>query len=74
MIDRTRETFLRQKKDVTAGGPALTILACTIPTEAAPPLRSLQGWVAMLRVLFDPGAPNPKSRDWGQPHYPNKAK
>ena len=27
-----------------AGGPALTILACTISTEGAPSLRCLQGW------------------------------
>ena len=36
-----------------AGGPALTIFACTIPTEGAPSLRFLQGWAAMLRVLFN---------------------
>ena len=44
-----------------AGGPPLTIFACTIPTEGAPSLRFLQepalslskGWVAMPRVLFD---------------------
>ena len=31
-----------------AGGPALTISACTIPVEGAPSLRFLQGWDAML--------------------------
>jgi hypothetical protein len=31
----------------------LTTFACTILTEGAPSLRSLQGWAAMLRVLFD---------------------
>ena len=36
-----------------AGGPALAVFACTIPTEGAPSLRSLQGWAAMLHVLFD---------------------
>jgi hypothetical protein len=36
-----------------AGGPPLAIFACTIPTESAPSLRFLQGWAAMLRVLFD---------------------
>ncbi|SRR5216683_2212774 len=35
-----------------AGGPPL-IFACTIPAEGAPSLRFLQGWAAMLRVLFD---------------------
>jgi hypothetical protein len=35
-----------------AGGPALTIPACTIPCEGAPSLRFLQGWVAMMRVLL----------------------
>jgi len=33
--------------------PPLTTFACTIPTESARSLRFLQGWVAMLRVLFD---------------------
>ena len=36
-----------------AGAPPLTIFACTIPTEGAPSLRFLQGWAAMLRLLFD---------------------
>jgi len=36
-----------------AGGPPSTTLVCTIPTEGAPSLRLLQGWVPMLRVLFD---------------------
>jgi len=31
-------------------GAPLTIFACAIPTGGAPPLRFLQGWVAMLRV------------------------
>ena len=29
------------------------IFAYTVPTEGAPSLRSLQGWAAMLRMLFD---------------------
>src|SRR5947208_6332395 len=44
-----------------AGGSALTIFACAIPTEGVPSLRCLQepalslskGWAAMFRVLFD---------------------
>jgi hypothetical protein len=36
-----------------AGGPALTISACTIPVEGAPSLRFLQGWAAMMPVPFD---------------------
>jgi hypothetical protein len=36
-----------------AGDPPLTIFARTIPTGGAPSLRFLQGWAAMLRVLFD---------------------
>jgi hypothetical protein len=36
-----------------AGGPPLTILACTITTEGALSLRFLPGWAAMLLVLFD---------------------
>ena len=39
--------------DAKAGGLPLTIFACAIPTTGAPSLRFLQGWVAMLRVLFD---------------------
>ena len=35
---------------VRTGGP---LFACTIRTEGAPSLRFLQGWAAMLRVLFD---------------------
>src|ERR1035441_1253168 len=38
---------------VIEGGPLLTIFACTTLTEGAPSLRFLQGWTAMLRVLFD---------------------
>jgi len=38
---------------VGTGGPPLTTFACPIPTEGAPSLRFLQGWAAMLRVLFD---------------------
>jgi hypothetical protein len=38
-------------KSVGAGGLPLSI--CTIPAEGGPSLRFLQGWVAMLRVLFD---------------------
>ena len=37
---------------VLAGGPPLTMSLCTIPTEGAPSLRFLQGWAAILRVLF----------------------
>jgi hypothetical protein len=39
--------------DLQGGWPTFTIYACTIPAEGAPSLRFLQGWVAMLRVLFD---------------------
>jgi hypothetical protein len=35
------------------GWPPLTIFVCTIPTEGAPSLHFLQGWLAILRVLFD---------------------
>jgi hypothetical protein len=43
----------RGQKLIAAGGPALTIFACAIPTSGAPSLRFLQGWAAMLRVLSD---------------------
>ena len=33
--------------------PTFNDLARTIPTEGAPSLRFLQGWAAMLRLLFD---------------------
>jgi len=46
---RTRHRHFRPP----AGGAPLMIFACTIPTEGAPSLRFLQGWAAMLRVLFD---------------------
>jgi hypothetical protein len=49
----TEEEIVRVEQGMRAGGPPLTIFACTIPTEGAPSLRFLQGWVAMLRVLFD---------------------
>jgi hypothetical protein len=35
------------------GCPTSTTLVYTIPTEGVPSLRFLQGWAAMLRVLFD---------------------
>jgi hypothetical protein len=64
-----------------AGGPPLTILACTIPAEGPPSLRSLQGWAALLRVRFDfvvdtrskawrgisDSRPSPRTRRTGHP-------
>jgi len=35
-----------------AGGPPFVMFVCTIPTEGAPSLRSLQGWAAMLPGQF----------------------
>ena len=40
-------------REVGGGGPPSKIFVCIITTEIAPPLRSLQGLVAMQPALFD---------------------
>src|SRR5260370_8136469 len=37
----------------TAGGPSLMMSVCIISREGAASLRFLQGWAAMLHMLFD---------------------
>jgi hypothetical protein len=39
--------------NITGGWPTFNNVCLRRPTEGAPSLRFLQGWAAMLRVLFD---------------------
>jgi len=66
--------YLIDKRDAwkgEAGGPSLH---CTIPTEAAPSLRFLQGWAAMLSAQLLSVLHRPFCMPSSYPHFAKYAK